>query len=88
MSEFQDLLKSDKFGKESKHNRTIKAKVHQKKSVLLPADVHARLKLIAAQEEIFIQDVVELALEDFEKKLEKRDARQAKIDEAKWAERP
>lgn len=88
MSDIDDLLRGDAFNKPSRRNTTIPAAVQQKKSVLLPATTHQRLKLIAAQEKLFIQDVILAALDDYEKKLEKRDARIERQNQEKWNERP
>lgn len=78
----KDLLNDPKFLKSNKKNPTIPQDFQRKRTVSLPADTHRQLKLLAAREEMLIQDVVQEALDLYEHKLNLKDAREErKINE-------
>lgn len=72
----KDLLRDPKFNKSNKKNPTIPQDFQRKRTVSLPADTHRQLKLLAAREEMLIQDVVQEALDLYEHKLNLKDARE------------
>lgn len=72
----KDLLNDPKFDRSNNLNPTIPQDIQKKRTVSLPADTHRQLKLIAANEGMLIQDVVQEALNLYENKLNRRDARE------------
>lgn len=72
----KDLLNDPRFNKPNSKNPTIPKDFQRKRTVSLPADTHRQLKLIAAREEMLIQDIVQEALDLYEHKLGLRDARE------------
>lgn len=72
----KDLLRDPKFNKSNQKNPTIPQDFQKKRTVSLPADTHRQLKLLAAREEMLIQDVVQEALNLYEHKLSLREARE------------
>ena len=67
-----DIFKNPKLPKPNRRNPTIPKPKEKKRNVAVSEDVHTRIKILAAQEDMPIQELVTKALEEYEKTLTKR----------------